>query len=154
MRKLTSLAALAVLAPTAAIVATSGTAHAQCPENDGTIPGTGAKAYEAGPFYIDDRDVLDLDDDDDAGGLWIYMESNDVPDLQRGGDQIIFTMIADTGVDPEVPPVEPIQPVPDGPTLFPNGFGGGSLADEAGSHDDCDESVDGNNGYEADNIIF
>jgi hypothetical protein len=138
MRKLASLVGAALLAPVVVIAAGSQVAQAQCPGNDGTIPGTPDRVTAVGPIYIDDRDFADLDEDDDAGGLWIYLESNNVAGLQRGGDQAAFATLAGAGVNPNIPYV---GPTPVGPlTLFPNGFGGGSLSETAGSHDDCVQS--------------
>lgn len=153
MRKLLALAASAMVV-TVAFGATP--AQAQCPGNDGSLPGSGPRVVTAGPFYIDDRDFADADDDGDAGGLWIYMESTKKIGLQRGGDQIFFVVLRSNGVDPDVPRVNPVvlpvknpttgQPV----TLFPQGLGGGSLAEEVGSYDDCLEDIAANR----DNIVF
>lgn len=51
------------------------------PPCDGTVTEIGT-----GPviIYVDDRDYLNGD------GLWIYMESNGQPGLQRGGQSIIL----------------------------------------------------------------
>ena len=62
---------------------------AACSRTDGTIPGSEASVttVSAGgkTFYVDDRDHADLDDDYEAGGIWIYEESNGQEGLQRGG---------------------------------------------------------------------
>lgn len=99
-------------------------------------------------LYLDDRDLLDLDEDAIAGGLWIYRQSNGVGGLQRGGDTPVFTI-----VNPDVPFVSPIpifSPNPgglpifpnNGLTLFPEGFGGGSASETAWQHDDCFQGSD------------
>jgi hypothetical protein len=46
--------------------------------NGGAGHGCNGLVTEAGPFYIDDRDIQ-------VGGIWIYQESNGVPGLQSGG---------------------------------------------------------------------
>jgi hypothetical protein len=113
-----------------------------CGATSGTVPGTPAQVTTidlspAAIFYIDDRDFADADGDGVAQGIWIYMESNGVSGLQEGG--------ADpTGNVPVgVPFVDPISiDVPTDPpshviTLFPDGFGGGSLAEALGGVDTC-----------------
>lgn len=155
MRKLLALAATSAVA-TVAFGATP--ALAACPGADGTVPGQPAKATAAGPFYVDDRDFADANDNGDAGGLWIYMESGVATGLQRGGDQLAFKEIKSrTGQDPAIPyhgaVVVPVaNPTTGQPilTLFPQGVGGGSLSETAGSHDDCQQGT----AAQRDNIVF
>lgn len=151
MRKLLALAASAAVATVALGAMSASTAHADnCPAGDGTVPGTASRVITVGPFYIDDRDFADADDDDVAGGLWIYMESGKKAGLQRGGDQVVFTVLEANGVDPTVPYQGPVKTGVIRPDtnkeliLFPNGIGGGSLAEEAGSHDDCFQDIKAN----------
>jgi hypothetical protein len=145
MRKLASLVGAALLAPIVIVAVGSNVAQAQCPGNDGTVPGTPARVTAVGPIYVDDRDFADADDDGDAGGLWLYLESNNQAGLQRGGDQVWFAVIAGVA-NPNLPYIPPTQVVPPNPatpnglTLFPSGFGGGSLSETAGGHDDCVQS--------------
>lgn len=153
MRKLLALAASAAVVT---VAFGSTPAQAQCPGNDGSLPGSGPRVVPVGPFYVDDRDYPDLDDDNDSGGIWIYMESGKKAGLQRGGDQIFFVLLKNNGVNPTIPRVNPIvlpvnKPTDGKPvTLFPNGIGGGSLAEEAGAHDDCLQDLPANR----DNIVF
>lgn len=154
MRKLLALATSAALTTVAVGALFASPAAAQCPGADGTVPGTAAKSVAVGPLYVDDRDFADVDDDGDAGGLWIYKESGKLANLQRGGDQIAFTVLKSKGVNPAVPyqgPVTIPAPAPVGPkTLFPSGIGGTDLATFAGSHDDCLQSTAANR----DEIVF
>jgi hypothetical protein len=137
------------------VVAGGSPASAACPAGDGTIPGSGSTVTPVGTgdgtqyttIYVDDRDFADADGDGVSGGLWTYIETNSVAELQRGGDQLIFDF-----VNPQIPRVDPIvvlppdasRPVrPEGLTLLPNGLGGGSLAEAAGEHDDCTTAQDG-----------
>ena len=133
---------IAMLAAGAALAVPAGS-NAAC-EFDGSAPGTVAKAYAVSAggqtIYVDDRDYADLDNDGVAGGIWIYYESNRVAGLQRGGDQVALGMIP--GTVPYIPPT--FVGVPGtgiGVTLFPSGFGGGSVASAAGAHDGCVESA-------------
>lgn len=117
-------------------------------EFDGSIPGTPPRTYAfgAGPavVYVDDRDYADLNGNGVAGGIWIYLESNGVAGLQRGGvgvgDGVPVTV-------PYLPPHYVIPPDPnrpvlkDGVLIFASGFGGGTVADVAGSYDPCVDSV-------------
>ena len=101
-------------------------ASAECPTGDGTLPGSSASvttvgtgdATPYGTIYVDDRDWLDLDDDGDAQGLWIYVESNGTAGLQRGGRHVA------AGYVPEVPRIDPIRvpPNPGGLPILPNGL--------------------------------
>lgn len=161
MRKLLATAASAALATALLGAATTSPALAQCPGDDGTIPGTPDRTLPVGPFYVDDRDLQDLDDDGDAGGLWIYLESsadaNKKTTLQRGGDNVIFVVLDDAGAPNEVPRVNPIPTPVDDPTrpgekltLLRSGVGGGSLSETAGGHDDCVQDVARNR----DTIVF
>ncbi|MGQ0434039.1 MAG: hypothetical protein ACT452_16735 [Microthrixaceae bacterium] len=146
MRKFLATAAAAVLA-TVVLGAAPASADHMCPNNDGSLPNAPARSTKVGPVYVDDRDYPDLDEDNDSGGIWLYYESGVKPNLQRGGDQIIFTVVQDAGVNPKVPVVKKIEgpksPTTGQPiiTLFPNDFGGGSISQTVGSHDDCFEGV-------------
>jgi hypothetical protein len=127
----------------AAMTVPAGWAAAKC-EFDGTAPGTVAKTYAVGAggqtIYVDDRDYADADDDGVAGGIWVYLESNHVAGLQRGGDQAAVGKIP--GTVPYIPPT--FVGVPGsvvGVTLFPSGFGGGSISQAAGGHDPCTDSA-------------
>lgn len=106
-----------------------------CSRTDGSVPGTSASAItvSAGPatFYVDDRDYADLDNDGEAGGIWIYEESNGLSGLQRGGsgawweEHVPGTCELPLGPTPVLEP-DPNRPVlPNGIVLFPHGFGGG-----------------------------
>lgn len=128
-----------VLFATCALAAVVGVApaSAQCPAGDGSLPGSSDSVTTVGtgdatPYttiYVDDRDFADVDDDGNAGGLWIYIETNEVAGLQRGGEHVGWSYL------PRVPQVAPIPVLPPNPgglpifpnglTLFPNGFGGG-----------------------------
>lgn len=149
MRKLLATAAAAALATVTVGVLAAAPASAEhtCPGNDGTLPGEPARVTRVGPFYVDDRDYPNLDEDTDSGGIWLYYESGVRTNLQRGGDQIIFTVVQDAGVNPRVPLVRKIEgpkhPTTGAPiiTLFPNDFGGGSISQAVGSHDDCIEGA-------------
>lgn len=109
----------------ASLVATAP-ASASCPTGDGTVPGRSASvttvgtgdATPYGTIYVDDRDWLDLDEDGDAQGLWIYVEANGTAGLQRGGGHVA------AGVVPDVPRVDPIRvpPNPGGLPILPNGL--------------------------------
>jgi hypothetical protein len=126
-------------------VAGGSPAHAACPGATGTVPGSGptvtpvglGDGTQYGTIYIDDRDYVN------QGEIWGYIETNTVADLQRGGDQLIFTFGVNPGV-PAVPPTQVLPPnpggapvLPNGLTLFPKGLGGGSLAEAVGEHDSC-----------------
>ena len=151
-----------------AAVVTVAPASAQCPDGDGTLPGSSDSVTTAGtgdatPYttiYLDDRDYADLDDDGNAGGIWIYIESNDVAGLQRGGDRIEETFIPDPpsiGPIPVLPPNPGGLPIfPDGFTLFPDGFGGcGGCDEHPWSYDDCRTDESGNVWTgEPDSILF
>ena len=153
MRRLASLLGGTVLAATSAVIISGGTpANAACPAGNGTAPTTASKVYPvAAPtgqtFYLDDRDFDDTDDaDGQAGGFWVYEEANGIPDLQRGGTQWYWASVPVTlpyiGPTPVFTPE--VGPVPSrGTTLFPSGFGGGSIAEEAGGVDDCPTIVNG-----------
>ena len=119
----------AVLASLVAVVPAS----ANCPSGDGTLPGSSASVTAVGtgdatPYrtiYVDDRDTLDVDDDGDAQGLWIYVESNGTAGLQRGGEHVAAGYVPRPRIDPV--PVLPPNPgglpiLPSGLTLFPCGF--------------------------------
>ena len=169
MRRLSAAIGTLLLAGGLAAVAGITPAHAACPAGDGSLPNSGSKVTRVGTggatqyttIYIDDRDVLDLDEDNNTGGLWLYIESNSTAGLQRGGDQVAFTF-----VNPNVPRVNPITVVPAGGgvglpapakdvVLFPNGFGGGSLSEAIGLHDDCKTDEGGNVWTgKADSILF
>lgn len=109
-------------------------ASAQCPSGDGTLPGSDSSVTAVGtgdatPYttvYVDDRDWADLDDDGNAQGIWIYIESNGEPGLQRGGQHVsasylpTLPRIGPTQVVPPHPGGLPI--LPNGITLFPGGF--------------------------------
>lgn len=127
-----------------------------CPRGDGTVPGTSSSVTRVGtgdatPYttiYVDDREFTDLDGDDDAAGLWIYLESNGIAGLQRGARVHFIEEFI-----PRIPRVEPIPILPPNPgglpvlprglTLFPNGFGGGSVS-EIEPYDWCGTDEAGN----------
>ena len=168
MRKLLSGLGVMLLAGGLTAVAGLTPAHAQCPAGDGSIPDSGSTVTPIGTgdstkyttIYVDDRDYPDLDEDNNAGGIWLYIESNDVAGLQRGGDQLPFTFVNPNAPRVEPVPILPANPggapvLPNGFTLFPDGFGGGSLSEAAGSHDDCrtDQNNNLHNGP-ADAILF
>ena len=133
-----------------AFVMLSADPASACSRTDGSVPGSDASTVTVAAadkaFYVDDRDYADLDDDGEAGGVWIYEESNGEPGLQRGG----YTWWQDATqttcgiyVEPiQVLPPDGSRPVlPNGLTLFPNGFGGGTP--ECGQWylgDDCADS--------------
>ena len=152
-----------------AAVVTAAPASASCPAGDGTVPGTSSSVTRVGtgdatPYttiYVDDRDFADSDDDGNAGGLWIYLETNEVAGLQRGGERIESPFL------PQPPYVEPIPVLPPNPgglpilprgfTLFPDGLGGCSLGcNEIGPPDDCrtDESGQLRWDVEPDTVLF
>lgn len=152
MRRITILLAATLVGGGLALFVGVPNASAQCPLNDGTIPGSSASVITIGPddgaafqtYFIDDRDFLDLNDNGDAGGLWLYAENNNTQGLTRGGDHVVFS-VANPPV-PFIPPIvvlppDPNRPVfPNGITLFPNGIGGGTLSELVGEHDDCQQS--------------
>lgn len=168
MRRMLSGLGVMLLAGGLTAVAGISPANAACPAGDGSLPNSSSKVTRVGTggstqyttIYVDDRDYPDLDDDNNAGGIWLYIESNNAAGLQRGGDHVAFTF-----VNPNVPRIEPIPVLPPRPggapvfpngfTLLPNGFGGGSLSEAAGFHDDCktDESGTVWTG-KADSILF
>lgn len=120
----------------------AGPAGAAC-EFDGSIPGTAAKVYTiatpVATFYVDDRDYLDLDDDNQAGGVWLYLESNGQAGLQRGTQHVAF-VVFEVGGEPLIPVIHHFDPTPVGPvTLFPNGYtvGGWGSRDDIGMGDPC-----------------
>lgn len=123
MKRAGFLLGAAVLASLVAVAPAS----AQCPTGDGTLPGSSASvtavgtgdATPYGTIYADDRDALDLDDEGDAQGLWIYVESNGTAGLQRGGDHVA------AGYVPRLPRIGPIPVVPPNPgglPILPNGL--------------------------------
>ena len=148
MRRMLSGLGVMLLAGGLTAVAGITPAHAQCPAGDGTVPGSGSTVTAVGlkdsttfgTIYIDDRDFADADDDGNAGGLWVYIENNNTRGLQRGGDNVAFSFVNPNV--PLIPAVPVLPPRPGGAPVFPNGlsvgpFGGGSLAEAAGGHDDC-----------------
>ena len=150
MRRLSTVLGGLLLAGGLISIAGISPASAQCPAGDGSIPDSGSTVTPIGTgdstkyttIYVDDRDYPDLDEDNNSGGIWLYIETNEVAGLQRGGDMLPFTF-----VNPNAPRVEPVPILPANPggapvfpngfTLFPDGFGGGSLSEAAGAHDDC-----------------
>ena len=139
-------------------------ASAQCPDSDGTLPGSSDSVTRVGtgdatPYttvYVDDRDYADLDDDGTAGGLWIYIETNGMAGLQRGGGHVAFSF-----ADPEVPAVViPPQPptIPGGPywpSPIPITVGGWHLSEGLGFPDKCTTDEDGNEWTgEPDSLLF
>ena len=119
-----------------AFLAVQAHAAGACSRTDGTVPGSSATVIEvpAGvtTFYVDDRDYPDLDNDGEAGGIWIYEESNGESGLQRGGsgawweEHMPGTCELPLGPTPVLEP-DPNRPVlPNGIVLFPHGFGGGA----------------------------
>lgn len=145
-----------VLLATSALAAVVGVApaSADCPQGDGTLPGspssvTAVGTGDATPYttiYVDDRDFADLDNDGNAQSVWLYLESNGTAGLQRGGDQVAMPLI------PRVPWIAPIPVLPPNPgglpilpnglTLFPNGFG--CWGCELWWYDDCRTDQSGN----------
>ena len=69
--------------------------------------------------YVDDRDFADIDDDGNAGGLWIYMETNGVAGLQRGGYGLVARP---EWPAPDIPPTQVLPPNPGGLPVLPYGF--------------------------------
>jgi hypothetical protein len=145
MRRLSAVLAGAALASSGLVMLTSApTAFAsECGATGGTVPGTPAQAttVDLSPvaiFYIDDRDFADADGDGVSQGIWIYMESNGQPGLQNGGADPSGNIPVDV---PHVDPLSIDGPDPVGHviTLFPNGFGGGSLAEALGGVDPCND---------------
>ena len=136
-RKLaTAFGAAAVAVSTLAVGTTP--ASAEC-ISDGTIPGAAGGAIAIGSgngtrFYIDDRDFADLDEDGKSQGIWVYQEANNTGNLERGGAQWIEAMIP--GQVPRVNPI--VTPVV---TLFPDGWGGGSVSEATGGVDPCVQSA-------------
>jgi len=122
-------------------------ADGNCGATGGTVPGTPAQtitvdASPAAVLYIDDRDFLDLDALGRGGGFWIYMESNNQPGLQRGGEEAVLSSVP-VGV-PFIGPQSidiPTDPPTHVVTLFPDGIGGGgNLAEAAGDVETCPDS--------------
>jgi len=122
-------------------------ADGNCGATGGTVPGTPAQtitvdASPAAVLYIDDRDFLDLDGDGVGGGLWVYLESNGQPGLQRGGEEAVLSSVP-VGV-PFIGPQSidvPTDPPTHVVTLFPDGVGGsGNLAEAAGDVETCPDS--------------
>jgi hypothetical protein len=146
MRRLSAVLAGAALASSGLIMLSSAPSAfaTDCGATGGTVPGTPAQvitvdASPAGIFYIDDRDFADADGDGVSQGLWTYMESNGVGGLQNGGEEVALAALP-----VPVPHVDPVSV--DGPdpvghviTLFPNGLGGGDLAQAAGEADTCND---------------
>lgn len=116
----------------ASLVATAP-ASASCPTDDGTLPGRSASvtavgtgdATPYGTIYVDDRQLLDFDDEDDGQGVWIYAESNGTAGLQRGGRPLASELVP---VLPRIDPIYvPLNPgglplLPPGITLLPCSF--------------------------------
>lgn len=137
--------------------------HTWCSDVDGTVPGSSATLIvigqgDAEPYqsiYIDDRDGFDLDGDGEAGGLWIYAESNGSAGLTRGGEWIGHTLV---GLLPEIEPIyvlpaDPDRPVHPGPvTLFPEGVSPGEYP--VWSDDPCVEYDADGNQIPADTLLF
>lgn len=150
MRKFLGIATIATVAT---VAFGASPALAGCPSGSGTVPGSPSKVttVSAGgtTIYVDDRDYTDTGvgpdvEDGGNGGIWLYLESGKKVGLQRGGNQVPFVVLKSKGVDPSLPYIKPVVtplPHPTKPgeklTLFPAGFGGGSIAQTAGSHDDC-----------------
>jgi hypothetical protein len=145
MRRLSAALAGAALASSGLIMLSHAPAAfaTNCGATGGTVPGTPAQtitvdASPAGIFYIDDRDYADADGDGVSQGLWTYMESNSIGGLQNGGEQVVLAMLP-----VPVPHADPVSiDVPTDPpthviTLFPDGFGGGDLAQAAGEAEVC-----------------
>ena len=135
-RKLATAFGVAALAATTLAV-TASPASAEC-ISDGTIPGAAGGAIAIGSgngtrFYVDDRDFFDLDEDGKSQGIWVYQEANNTGNLERGGANFLIGQIP--GQVPRVNPI--VTPVV---TLFPDGWGGGSVADAAGAVDPCVQS--------------
>lgn len=72
MRRLSVVLCVAAAGAVALIPAAGSAAAPSC---EGTT-------HAVGPFYIDDRDVME-------GGVWLYEESNGAADLQRGGTSLL-----------------------------------------------------------------
>ena len=132
----------------ASFVMLNGDPAAACSRTDGTVPGSSASVVAASAggrtFYVDDRDVADLDADGEAGSIWIYEESNGESGLQRGGESWWYDAMP--GICQQVGPTQVLAPDPDRPvapngiTLFPDGFGGDCDYDHSYS-DPCVDSV-------------
>lgn len=144
MRKYIAAVALAALAAPVVFGASPASASTgACEGTGGTVPTTTRKLYTvpAGgqTVYVDDENL------NSSYGLWIYIESNKVNGLQRGGDQIVFETLYANKVNPTVPRQEerfvgvtnPVTGKPTGITLFTNGFGGGDIGSAAGTKDPC-----------------
>ena len=166
MRRLSAVVGSLFLAGGFTVAAGLTPAHAQCPAGDGTVPGSGSTVTAVGlkdstPYgtiYVDDRDYADADDDGNAGGIWLYIETNSVRALQRGGDQVAFSFVNPNV--PLIPGTQVLPPNPGGAPVFPNGvnvgpLGGGSLAELAGGHDACKTDQSGAEWLGApDSILF
>ena len=129
-------------------------ASAQCPAGDGTLPGSSSSVTAVGtgdatPYttiYVDDRDLADLDDDGNAQGIWIYIESNGERGLQRGRSHLVFDV-----ADPDIPYVAlPGWPNLPGPPFLPHpccwppaGVGGEPLSEVVNARDDCPSDANG-----------
>lgn len=97
MRRLGLLAAVAVAS--VGVVAPAATAD-PC-TNYGPL-NTGKHSI-GGLVYVDDRDYFWLDAPEGHGGIWIYLESNGEPGLQRGGNVLVDPIglaLGDPGNDP------------------------------------------------------
>jgi hypothetical protein len=147
MRRLSAVLAGAALASSGLIMLSHVPAAfaTNCGATGGTVLGTPAQTITvdlspAAILYIDDRDYADADGDGVNQGTWIYMESNNQPGLQNGGEHVVLSQLPVS-----VPHLDPIVvDVPTDPpthviTLFPDGFGGGDVAQAAGEADPCND---------------
>lgn len=107
MKKLGLLAVIAV----ASTVGVNSTAAHAGPCDAGSSLATGRWSIgtgDAGTIYIDDRDYME-------NGLWIYLESNGIHDLQRGGTAPVDPIGLATG-SPDTDPCTDASPA--GPDML------------------------------------
>lgn len=143
MRPTVVLVATVALATSVAAPA----AHAQCPRDDGTVPGSSTSVTTIGPddgvafntYFVDDRDRLNLDGDADAGGLWLYTEHNATPGLTRGAPRAMTALPL-----PWSGPIYVVPPDPDRPVVPQGVWFQSALVDavraELSAADDCTEA--------------
>lgn len=163
--------AIAGLALASVVFAPEATAYHWC-RVDGTVPGTGPSVIAIGsgddePYrtvYIDDRDFADLDGDDQAGGIWIYIESNRQTGLQPGARDSMpmrtafdaYNSLPRVHVDPivvlEPDPSRPVRP--QGLTVFPNGLDAPPRIDQIEGYQDPCFPDDPPPDYVPDELLF
>lgn len=118
-----------VMLATCALAAVVGVtpASAECPQGDGTLPGSPSSVKAVGtgdatPYrtvYVDDREVVDVEQDGKDHGIWLYIESNGEAGLQRGGDHVVMPFIPNI---PRIGPMPVVPPNPGGLPILPNGL--------------------------------